>query len=84
VRATDVSGGGSRRCDSRVRLKPAPITATAKDEKKDPTLRSEDPAPKVKTFNCRGLDAVGNGALHALEEEQAAQEDYQDGGGAGD
>ena len=30
------------------------------------------------------LDAVGNGALHALEEEQAAEEDYEDGGGAGD
>ncbi len=29
------------------------------------------------------LDAVGNGALHTLEEEQAAKEDDQDGGGAG-
>src|SRR5271155_2301625 len=31
-----------------------------------------------------GLDAVGNGALHALEEEQAAEEDQEDGGGAGE
>src|SRR5271156_7008676 len=29
------------------------------------------------------LDAVGNGALHALEEEQAAEKDDQDGDGAG-
>jgi len=29
------------------------------------------------------LDAVGNGALHALEEEEAAEEDDQDGDGAG-
>src|SRR5271156_2932024 len=29
------------------------------------------------------LDAVGNGALHALKEEQAAEKDDQDGNGAG-
>src|SRR5271163_5212184 len=29
------------------------------------------------------LDAVGNGALHALEEEQAAEKDDEDGDGTG-
>src|SRR5271165_2029153 len=45
--------------------------------------KAEGGAPR-KPNTKKGLDAVGNGALHALEEEQAAEEDDEDGGGAGE
>ncbi len=64
----------------------------------DPPLHTKGGAPRGRT-NPRSktgsgaprkpnikkeLDAVGNGALHALEEEQTAKEDEQDGSGAGE
>lgn len=49
-----------------------------RDGKKDPPLETKGGAPKTDR-----LDAVGNGALHLVEEEQAAREDDQDGENAG-
>src|SRR5271165_1914071 len=71
--------------DRRARLKPAPTRAEGAPRAlgEDPPLHTKGGAPR-KPNTKKGLDAVGNGALHALEEEQAAEKDDEDGGGAGE
>ncbi len=59
-------------------------THASEPKKKDPPLQTKGGAPETQEATAAELDAVGNGALHALEEEEAADEDYEDGGGAGE